>query len=42
MIADEMRLRDIPSLFQFRIGSYKGVLAIDLALQGTTVEIRLS
>jgi len=32
MIVDEMRLGDIPSLFQFRIGGCKGVLAMDLAL----------
>jgi len=43
MIAEEMRLgTDIPSLFQFRMGGCKGVLAVDTTLSGTTVEIRPS
>ncbi|KAK5117494.1 hypothetical protein LTR85_008879 [Meristemomyces frigidus] len=46
MIADEFGLpnpsTDFPSVFQFRLGGCKGVLAVDPAIKGQVVQIRPS
>ena len=43
MVASELRLGvDAPSLYQFRMGGCKGVLAVDPTVKGRTVHIRPS